>query len=69
MSQLVPGACVAELQHLLNVKEEEAGRLSAQQVSGDVPLQASCLEEGIRGKEAMTEAMPSKNAEDRSWSP
>lgn len=31
MSQLVPGARVAELQHLLNVKEEEARRLSAQQ--------------------------------------
>ncbi|XP_052039829.1 ninein-like protein isoform X2 [Apodemus sylvaticus] len=31
MSQLVPGARVAELQHLLNLKEEEAGRLNAQQ--------------------------------------
>ncbi|XP_076786059.1 ninein-like protein isoform X3 [Arvicanthis niloticus] len=31
VSQLVPGARVAELQHLLNLKEEEAGRLNAQQ--------------------------------------
>ncbi|XP_031228068.1 ninein-like protein isoform X2 [Mastomys coucha] len=31
MSQLVPGARVAELQHLLSLKEEEAGRMNAQQ--------------------------------------
>jgi hypothetical protein len=47
MSQLVPGARVAELQHLLNVKEEEARRLSAQQVRGDVPLQAGCCERAL----------------------
>lgn len=41
MSQLVPGARVAELQHLLSLREEEAERLNAQQVSGDVLLQAA----------------------------
>lgn len=47
MGQLVPGAREAELQHLLNLKEEEAGRLNAQQVSEDVPFQARCMGEGI----------------------
>lgn len=56
MSQLVPGARVAELQHLLSLKEEEAGRMNAQQVSGGVLLQASCLGEGTGGKEDVTEA-------------
>lgn len=46
VSQLVPGARVAELQHLLNLKEEEAGRLNAQQVSGECATSGSLLGRG-----------------------
>lgn len=52
MGHLVPGAREAELQHLLNLKEEAGRRLNAQQVGGDVSLQAASLGAGIRGKEA-----------------
>lgn len=55
MGQLVPRAHVAELQHLLNLEEEAGRRLNAQQVSGDVPLPASCLGKGIKDKEYGTE--------------